>query len=197
MVVLFPESFSLRPLGARHAAVLWKKLPVIPDFSGYVGVFETPASSIGKYELLPPPADFVYQCMKSGGQVHHPESKRQRPADNAVTSMPPLPCGISDMIEVQLRNITNEPWTRGRYFVGAFWCDGVRGEVIDSAVRTKIDLPRDVGPGETLTVQVPVPAPPIENGFLKLAVDLLDNRSHQWLGVGVKIPRTIRGRRLF
>lgn len=200
LVIVFVESFVWRPMGAPHVAIVWKKLDFEIDFSGYA-VYQTPDVP-SRYSVLPSTEKFLAQALESAERkVRTPKRKPRRakvlPEDSGIVT--PIPRGsVVDTMQVQIVNVTPEAWKRGSHYVGCFWADN-RGHPYPGAPRTKGDLPREIKAGETLTCAVAVPRPPrdMENGFLKLCIDILDQGKSQWLGVGCQTPVRIRNWRIF
>lgn len=202
LVVVFPKTFAFRPLSAPHVAVLWKELSIMPDFSGYVGVFKVPGIDIG-VEKVPDAVGLVRKAAGKGkeislavrapkpalrvtpmqrGRAKVGRGKRSRGVTNKG--------GLSgDVIRVQIKNITKKTWGRN-HLLGAYWCTA-SGTLMANAARTKISLARDIKPGETLSEDVPVPRPPQEVGILQLRVDILDRAAGVWLNCGVCFENAI------
>jgi len=206
VVIVLPRTFALRPLKAPHVAVLWKKLPVMPDFSGYAGVFQVPGGDFG-VEKVPDAVTLIRRTVGKGKdislEVRAPPKKTTMQIRPMRSAAPPrrLPKvhrgrtvsssgGLSgDIISVQLKNITSKTWGRN-HLLGAYWCTG-SGTPIPTAARTKISLAKDVKPGQTLSEDVPVPRPPQEVGILQLHVDILDRAAGVWLNCGISFENAI------
>lgn len=199
IVVLFPESFLLRPLGARHVAVLWKDLDFQIDPGGYV-VYKLPGVK-GDFPELPSVFDFVKGALALPiADVKKKPHRRAVVPDVSEYSVAGRAKGpIAKKLRVKITNITAVDWVKGTHFVGCFWATG-KSTLLGRAPRTKGDLPKDrIKVGETMTCDVAVPHPPkdMENGFLQLCVDVLDQGLGTWLNVGSRIPVQIKNWRIF
>jgi len=193
LVIVIVESFVWRPMGAPHVAIIWKELDFEIDFAGYL-VFKIPDVP-GKYPVLPPVEKLVEQATAQKVKLEA-RRKQRRPArvlpkDSGIVT--PMPRGsIVDTMQVQIVNITKAPWKKGTHFIGCFWADN-RGRVESRDPRTKMDMPKEIGAGETLICSVAIPRSPdhTENGFLRLCIDILDQKASRWLNVGCQIPMRI------
>lgn len=200
VVILFPETFAFRPLSAPHVAILWKELPITPDFSGYAGVFEVSGASFG-VDKVPDAVTLIRQVSGKGKgvslEVRAPKPSMQvspmRPGQSPqarrgrrVTSQGGL---SGDAIRVQIKNITKRTWGRN-HLLKAYWCTA-SGTPMANAARTTVMLAKDIKPGETLTEDVPVPRAPQEVGILQLRVDILDRAAGVWLNCGVCFENAI------
>lgn len=205
IVILFPETFVWRPLGAKHIAVLWKKLEFQLDFTGYT-VFQTPEMK-GNYPELPAASDFIKSVLEAptittGRRPSRPTARAEvLPEDSDYIT--PRTSGrrglIQDFMQVKIVNVTGEDWVKGLHFVGSFWATN-KGKVRGDAPRTKAPLVKDkIRPGETLICDVAVPRTPrdMENGFLQLCIDILDQEAGQWLNVGTRLPVQIKNWKVF
>jgi len=168
-VVLFPESFVFRPMGAKHVAVLWKKLDFPLDFTGYT-VYRVPGVE-GECQKLPAVAEFLHEIVKaptvmvsdarrdSPRKPRHPVAEIHRPR-RPTTDRPdttgrasgfyiPGKRAIRETLTVKIVNVTGADWEKGTHFVGGFWATHT-GAVRGDAPRTKTGLPvAKVRPGET------------------------------------------------
>lgn len=199
IVILFPVSFLFRPLGAKHVAVLWKKLDFQLDFTGYT-VYRTPDVK-GEYPELPTAPEFLHQVGEAQtittGRRPSPPAPRAEvlPKDSDFV----LKRGVQDGMTVRITNVTNTVWKKDTHYVGGFWATN-RGRVRGDAPRTKSRLPVDkVEPGGVLVCNVPMPRVPgdMENGFLQFCIDILDQAAGKWLNVGTRTPVHIKNRRVF
>lgn len=200
-VILFPQSFVFRPLGAKHVAVLWKELDFQLDFTGYT-VFRTPNVK-SEYPEISAAAEFLREIAEAptitttSRRPKRPIARAEvLPKDGAIVA--PRRGVSSETILVKIVNVTSLDWKRGTHYVGAFWATN-KGKIRGDAPRTKADLPiGKVGKGETLICNVTVPRPPddVENGFLQFCVDILDQTAGRWLGVGTRLPVQIRNWRV-
>lgn len=203
-VILFPETFVFRPLGAKHVAVLWKDLDFELDFTGYT-VFRT-SDVKGDYPELPDMTKFVTKILEAPtittGRTPSSPAARAEVLPATTDCVTPSWAGrqgpASNIFSVKIVNVTGVEWKKETHFVGAFWAT-YRGKTRGDAPRTKGRIPKNVKPGETLVCDVVHPPPPrdVENGFLQLCVDILDQTEGRWLNVGTKIPRQIRGGKVF
>jgi len=199
VVVVFPKTFAFRPLSAPHVAVLWNRLRITPDFSGYAGVFEVPDLDAG-VEKVPDAVTLIRMVAGKGKtlEVRAPKpTLKVTPMRSAMSArQPQRGRGVSnkgglsgDVIRVQIKNITTQTWGRN-HLLGAYWCTA-SGTPIADAARTKISLAKDIQPGETLAEDVPVPRPPQEVGILQLHVDILDRAAGVWLNCGICFENAI------
>lgn len=205
IAILFPETFILRPLGSKYVAVLWKDLEFELDFTGYT-VFRTDDIA-SKYPLMPLASEFVGEVLKapaiSTGRIPSPPGPKPRasilPRDGDLITPRAGRHSAEGIMQVRITNVTAHDWVRAHHFVGCFWATN-RGQTKPDAPRTKANLPKEkVRPGETMVCDVVMPNPPrdVENGFLQLCIDILDQPAGRWLNVGVKVPRTIRNWKVF
>lgn len=204
VVILFPETFVIRPLGAKHVAVLWKDLGGEVDFTGYT-VFKT-SDVRGNYPELPDTYEFVKKILAAptittGRRPSRPAARAEILPDSSDFITPGWSGRhgpASRSFPVKIVNVTGIEWKKETHYIGAFW-GTYQGKIIGNAPRTKRRIPKDIKPGETLVCDVIHPDVPrdMENGFLTLFVDVLDQAQGQWLNVGTKTPRQIRDRKIF
>jgi len=79
----------------------------------------------------------------------------------------------SDKLPVNITNNTKSPWVSGTHVIQAVWLDNTKANPIRDAPRTSMIMPYAVVPGAVLSVDIPVPMPPI-TGMLYLSVDVIE-----------------------
>ena len=79
----------------------------------------------------------------------------------------------SDKLPVNITNSTKSLWASGTHAIQAVWLDNTKANPIRDAPRTTMTMPYSVAPGTVLSVEIPVPMPPI-TGILYLSVDVIE-----------------------
>lgn len=98
--------------------------------------------------------------------------------------------GGSSKLPVTITNNTKVPWESGSHAIQAIWLDGSKAMPMRDAPRTSMLMPYTVESGSVLSIEMPVPTPPI-TGMLYLSIDVIE-AGQKRLGVGPVIPvRTV------
>ncbi|HEV8555699.1 MAG TPA: methyltransferase domain-containing protein [Actinophytocola sp.] len=115
-------------------------------------------------------------------------------ADLVVTQAPrELVAGQVQHVPLRITNTGSGPWPVDRCIrVGNHWLAGGAVAVMDDA---RVDLPHEIGPGESVELSVPVTAP-IKAGAFELEIDLVQEEVTWWGEVGsstVRLPVEVVG----
>jgi hypothetical protein len=200
LVILFPDTIAFTPIASKHIAVLWKKPSVNLNLSGY-SVFEVPGLGLG-YPPLPLPADFIKQCDKLApeemSRLRDPDEPTPPRHPRPKPDLPPMPPKAlnrdpalhTDTEFVYIRNVTAEIWKPNTHDVTVRWWNGLDTAEMTSAVKVNHPLPGTIRPGETLPMEVSIPRPPIQAGFLTLVIDI--RSGNRMMNIGPRIRKFIK-----
>jgi len=218
LAILFPDSFALSPVRAKHVAVLYKKPRAKLDLSGY-SVYQTPGAGLG-YETVPLPDDFVETCLSGVPITEWRPSKAPHGGSSEPTAMMERPAGpyqrkgpirrtphkiarrsdgsiilSGERQGVQIRNTGREPWTPQRHELTVRWWNGDDTAPIVNAPTVILPIEGTIQPGEILNMSVPIPdwTELRQSGvsFMTLVIDVRQDRRHM-LNVGTRTKRFFR-----